>query len=125
MAITGPAQSVWVLNQHALRWTFSSAKESLNHQNTPFSQRRDRGIHNISGGRKTVLLILRFWSIHETRGIFLDICTSTARSTKQPKLVSDISSKCVLFVPSRGDASKRCQNTFQIERLIDVAFITS
>ena len=52
-----------------------------------------------------------------------DICTSIARLTKQPKLVSDISSKSVPFVPSRGDASKRCQNTFQIERSIWKVFL--
>jgi len=48
--------------------------------------------------------------------MFWDICTSITRLTKQPKLVPEISSKSVSFVPSRGDASKRCQNTFQIER---------
>jgi len=46
----------------------------------------------------------------------LDICKSIARLTKQPKLVPDIFSKSVPLVPSRGDANKRCQNTFQIER---------
>jgi len=36
--------------------------------------------------------------------------------SKQPKLVPDIFSKSVPFVPSRGDASKRNQNTLQFER---------
>jgi len=40
---------------------------------------------------------------------------SIARLTKEPKLVLDITSRSVPFVPSRGDASKRCQNIFQIE----------
>jgi len=44
-----------------------------------------------------------------------EVCCGIARLTKQPKLVPDISSKSIPFVPSRGDASKRCQNTFQIE----------
>ena len=42
--------------------------------------------------------------------MFWAICISIS----QPKLVLDISSKSVHFVPSRGDAGKRCQ-TFQIE----------
>jgi len=41
--------------------------------------------------------------------MFWDICTSIAWLTKQPKLVPEISSKSVPFVPSRGDASKRKQ----------------
>jgi len=48
--------------------------------------------------------------------MFWDICTRRARLTKRPKLVPDIFSKSVPFVPSHGDASKRYQNTFQIER---------
>jgi len=48
--------------------------------------------------------------------MFWDICTRIARLTKQPKLVPDISSKSVPLVLSCGDASKRCQNTFQSER---------
>jgi len=45
--------------------------------------------------------------------MFWDFCTSIARLTKQPKLVLDISSKSVPFVPSRGDASKRDEKSFQ------------
>jgi len=52
----------------------------------------------------------------DSRHIFLDICTSTARWTKQPKLVLDLFSKSIPFVPSRGDASQRRPNTFQIKR---------
>jgi len=79
----------------------------------------DRGVIVVSiyyqRGAKFVLLTLWFQSIHETRGILLDIWKIIARLTKQPKLGPDIFSKSVPFVPSCGDASKRCQNTLQIE----------
>jgi len=54
--------------------------------------------------------------------MFWDIGKNIAGLTKQPKFVADISSKSVPFVPSRGDASKRCQNTFQIEGRIEKIF---
>jgi len=47
--------------------------------------------------------------------MFLDLCTSAARLIEQPKIVPDILSKSDPFVPSRGDAIKSFQKTFQIE----------
>jgi len=54
--------------------------------------------------------------------MFWDICTSIAWLTKQAKLVPDISSKSVPLVPSRGDASKRCQIPFILKGQIEKIF---
>jgi len=53
--------------------------------------------------------------------MFWDICTSIARLTKHLKLVPDIFSKSVPFVPSRGDASK-CKRSFQLKGRIEKIF---
>ena len=77
-------------------------------------QRRDRGVYSISLGRSFYCLHFSFsQSMRPDSWIFVRVplCWLSNRS-----LYHIFSVNSSLFAPSRGDASSRCQNIFQIER---------
>jgi len=107
----------------AAHYPFMSTYSKDDHQigNNGANPTRDRCMGHNPNTKKllvpTVPVIFGDWlwfCIPVENRVYIKKCI--VRLTKEPKLVSDIFSKSVPFVPSRGDASKSCQNTSQIER---------